>query len=106
MQQTHTARQNLQTNTAGVDTGRVLVGVSFGLARAYSPLDELVSGSRSGFLLKPERVEYTRERMAHFKGTVFDSTRMFVEQTFGAEGAERVLQELSRDDQDVLRAVT
>jgi hypothetical protein len=44
--------------------------------------------------------------MANFKGTVFESTRMFVEKTFGAEGAERVLRELSHEDQEMLRGIT
>jgi hypothetical protein len=44
--------------------------------------------------------------MPNFKGTVFESTRMFVEQTFGSEAAERVLLKLSREDQDALRSVT
>ena len=44
--------------------------------------------------------------MANFKGTVFESTRMFVEQKFGSDAPERVLQQLPRDDQELLRAVT
>jgi V4R domain-containing protein len=43
--------------------------------------------------------------MAHFKGTVFESTRLFTVREFGEEGLERVLAELSADDRDVLRAL-
>ena len=43
--------------------------------------------------------------MAKFKGTVFESTRMFTLQTFGSEAVERVLAELPRDEAEQLRDV-
>ena len=43
--------------------------------------------------------------MAKFKGTVFESTRMFTAQTFGTDAVERVLRELDASDSDVLRDV-
>ena len=43
--------------------------------------------------------------MANFKGTVFQSTRLFTEQEFGAGSAERVLAALSPEDRAVLADV-
>ena len=43
--------------------------------------------------------------MAKFKGTVFESTRMFTEQQFGAGSVARVLAELSEEDRTVLSSV-
>lgn len=43
--------------------------------------------------------------MAKFKGTVFESTRMFTEQQFGAGAVARVLAELSKEDQAALAEV-
>ena len=43
--------------------------------------------------------------MANFKGTVFESTRMFTEQRFGSEAPEQVLAQLPRADQELLRGV-
>ena len=43
--------------------------------------------------------------MAKFKGTVFESTRMFTLETFGPEGVDRVLSELDAADRDVLQSV-
>jgi hypothetical protein len=43
--------------------------------------------------------------MANFKGTVFESTRMFVEQRFGPDATERLLSELPVSDRDLLRGV-
>jgi hypothetical protein len=44
--------------------------------------------------------------MANFKGTVFESVKMFTEQQFGTEAHERVLAELSAEDRAVLAEVT
>jgi hypothetical protein len=41
--------------------------------------------------------------LAKFKGTVFESTRMFTEETFGPDAVERVLQELDASDREVLQ---
>ncbi|HET6335359.1 MAG TPA: hypothetical protein VFG30_19170 [Polyangiales bacterium] len=43
--------------------------------------------------------------MAKFKGTVFESTRMFTVQTFGEDAVERVLAELDPSERDLLRDV-
>jgi hypothetical protein len=43
--------------------------------------------------------------MANFKGTVFESTRMFAEQKFGDDAPARVLAELSSADRDCLVGV-
>ena len=43
--------------------------------------------------------------MAKFKGTVFESTRMFTEQRFGVGATERVLAELSEGDRNELSEV-
>jgi hypothetical protein len=43
--------------------------------------------------------------LANFKGTVFESTRMFTEQQFGAEGLARVLAKLSEEDRTLLSDV-
>jgi hypothetical protein len=43
--------------------------------------------------------------LAKFKGTVFESTRMFTERQFGAAGVEKVLAELSAEDRRVLASV-
>ncbi len=48
------------------------------------------------------RVAAGYEGMAKFKGTVFESTRLFTVREFGPEGAERVLAELSEADRRVL----
>jgi len=40
--------------------------------------------------------------MANFKGTVFESTRLYTLREFGEDGVARVLGELSPDDQRVL----
>lgn len=44
--------------------------------------------------------------MANFKGTVFESTRLFALREYGEAGLERVLAELSADDRRVLSEVT
>jgi hypothetical protein len=43
--------------------------------------------------------------LAKFKGTVFESTRMFTQQTFGPEAVERVLAELDPEEANLLRDV-
>jgi hypothetical protein len=43
--------------------------------------------------------------MANFKGTVFESTRMFAEKRFGTDAPDRVLAELSSADRDLLIGV-
>ena len=43
--------------------------------------------------------------MANFKGTVFESTRMFAQQTFGPDAPDRVLSELSSEDRECLSGV-
>lgn len=43
--------------------------------------------------------------MAKFKGTVFESTRMFTERQFGAAGLTRVLAQLSDEDRHLLASV-
>jgi hypothetical protein len=43
--------------------------------------------------------------MANFKGTVFESVKMFTEQQFGLEAHERLIAGLSREDQDVLSGI-
>ena len=43
--------------------------------------------------------------MANFKGTVFESTRMFAEQRFGIDAPDRILAELDVADRDVLTGV-
>jgi len=43
--------------------------------------------------------------LAKFKGTVFESTRMFTVQTFGPEAVERVLAELPADERNMLQDV-
>jgi len=43
--------------------------------------------------------------VAKFKGTVFESTRMYALQTFGPEAVERVLSELPADEAALLRDV-
>lgn len=43
--------------------------------------------------------------MAKFKGTVFESTRMFTVENFGPEAVDRVIAELNPADQDVLQSV-
>jgi hypothetical protein len=43
--------------------------------------------------------------LAKFKGTVFESTRMFTVTSYGEDAASRVLAELSQEDQDVLNHV-
>lgn len=43
--------------------------------------------------------------MAKFKGTVFESTRMFTAQTFGPDAVEGVLRELDSSDTEILRDV-
>jgi hypothetical protein len=43
--------------------------------------------------------------LAKFKGTVFESTRMFTAETFGPDAVERVLGELDPSDSEILRHV-
>lgn len=43
--------------------------------------------------------------MANFKGTVFESTRLFALREFGEDGVARVLGELSPEDRQLLREV-
>jgi len=43
--------------------------------------------------------------MPNFKGTVYESVRMFTQQQFGPDAVERVLAELTSDDRDVLLGV-
>ena len=43
--------------------------------------------------------------MASFKGTVFESTRMFTEREFGFDAVERVLAELPEGDRAILKDV-
>ena len=43
--------------------------------------------------------------MAKFKGTVFESTRMFTERKFGAAGVAKVLEQLSDEDRRTLSSV-
>jgi hypothetical protein len=44
--------------------------------------------------------------MAKFKGSVYESTRAFVQHEFGADGVERVLARLCAEDRQVLHAAT
>lgn len=44
--------------------------------------------------------------MAQFKGSIFISTRMFVEERFGAENAARVLDALTPKERELLSSVT
>jgi hypothetical protein len=44
--------------------------------------------------------------LAHFKGTVFQSTKLFVEKEFGVERAGQVLAALSAEDRGALSEVT
>lgn len=46
-----------------------------------------------------------RDRLASFKGTVFESTRMFTEREFGLGAVERVLADLPEADRAALRDV-
>jgi hypothetical protein len=43
--------------------------------------------------------------VAHFKGTVFESTRIYTEREFGKNGVERVLSSLPGDDRSLLAHV-
>ncbi len=43
---------------------------------------------------------------AHFKGTVFESARLFTERQFGPDAVDRVLSSLSDEDRQVLAAVS
>lgn len=43
--------------------------------------------------------------LANFKGTVFESTRVYTERQFGPEAVERVLRELPEDDRALLAGV-
>jgi hypothetical protein len=51
-------------------------------------------------------VSRCRARMANFKGTVFESTRLFALREYGEEGLERVLSQLSAEDRSLLAGVT
>lgn len=44
--------------------------------------------------------------MANFKGTIYTSTALFAEKTFGPDAIEHVLEALPMDDQRVLRGAT
>jgi hypothetical protein len=44
--------------------------------------------------------------MAKFKGSVYESTRAFVQQEFGVEGVQRILSALPADDRELLSSVT
>jgi hypothetical protein len=44
--------------------------------------------------------------MAQFKGTVFITTQMFTEQSFGPEAVERCFQQLDPSDRELLRGIS
>jgi hypothetical protein len=46
-----------------------------------------------------------RRVMANFKGTIFESVRMFTERRFGPEANDRLLAEMSAEDRDLLNGL-